>query len=106
MLSAEIHLRLLDSSVRSAERLCEGQLCCLTHRRKVSNLYLLSKIYHRVNEPMYGYLNHFVAACKTRASVALGNLALVILCCRTDHIELVVSACCCGYVELAAVRRI
>ena len=34
---------LLDSVVRSAERLCEGDLCCLGHRRKVSSLCLLYK---------------------------------------------------------------
>ena len=27
---------LLDSIVRSAEKLCKGELCCLAHRRKVS----------------------------------------------------------------------
>ena len=32
---------LLDSIVRSAEELCEGELCCLGHRRKVSALCLL-----------------------------------------------------------------
>ena len=36
MSSAESHLRLLDSVVRSAEMLCEGELCCLgTERRLV-----------------------------------------------------------------------
>ena len=29
---------------RSAERLCEGQLCCLGHRRKVSTICLIYKI--------------------------------------------------------------
>ena len=50
-MSAESHIGLLDSIVRSAERLCEGERCCLAHRRKVSNLSLLYKIYHRVNNP-------------------------------------------------------
>ena len=41
MLSAESHLNLLDGSVCSVERLCEGELCCLGHRRKVSALRFL-----------------------------------------------------------------
>ena len=77
MSSAESHLGLLDSIVRSAERLCEGELCCLGHRRKASVLSLLYKIYHRVCHHMTRYLNNFVAACNTRASAALGELALV-----------------------------
>ena len=36
-------LGLIDSIVRSDERLCEGELCCLGHRRKVSALCLLYK---------------------------------------------------------------
>ena len=83
--SVESHLGLLDSIVRSAERLCEGKLCCLGHRRKVSALCFLYKIYHRVDRPMNEYLNNFVAACDTRASAALGKLALVIPRCRTDY---------------------
>ena len=47
MSSAEYHLSLLDSVVRSEERLCEGELCCLGHRMKVNTLFLLHKIYHR-----------------------------------------------------------
>ena len=34
MSSAESHLSLLDRVVRSAERLCEDELCCLRHRRR------------------------------------------------------------------------
>ena len=49
MSSAEYHLGLLHSIVHSEERLCEGDLCCLGHKRKVSALYLLYKIYHRVD---------------------------------------------------------
>ena len=41
MVSVEYHLSLLDCIIRSAERLCEGELCCLGHRRWVSALYLL-----------------------------------------------------------------
>ena len=33
MSSAQSHLSLLDSDVRNVERLCEGELCCLRHRR-------------------------------------------------------------------------
>ena len=50
MSPAKSHLDLLDSIVRSAERLCESELCCLGHKRKVSALCLLHKIYHRVDE--------------------------------------------------------
>ena len=44
MSSAESQLGLLDSVVRSAERLCEGELCCLGQRKKVSSLCLLYNI--------------------------------------------------------------
>ena len=39
---------------------------------------LLNNIYHRVDHPMNEYLNHFVAACNTRASAALCEVILVI----------------------------
>ena len=74
----------LDSIVRSAERLCEGEICCSEYRRKVSALCLLYKINHRENHPLNGYLNHFVAARNTKTSTALGVLALVIPRYRTD----------------------
>ena len=40
-MSAEAHLNLLYSVVRSAEGLCEGELYCLGYRRKVNALCLL-----------------------------------------------------------------
>ena len=52
ILSAESHLGLLDSVVRSAERLCEDELCWLGHRKMASVLCLLYEIYHRVDHPM------------------------------------------------------
>ena len=67
MLSAESHLSLLDSVVCSAEGLCEGELCCLWHRRKVSALCFLYKIYHREDHSLNEYLQYFVATCNTRA---------------------------------------
>ena len=85
MSSAESHLGLLDSVVRSVEKLCEGELFCLEHRRKVTDLRLLYKIHHSVNHPMNEYLHHFVAVRNTRSSVALVELALVIPHCRTDQ---------------------
>ena len=48
------------------------------HRKKVSALCLFYKIYHRVNHPMKEYLKQFVAARNIRASVALGELTLVV----------------------------
>ena len=57
MPSAEFYLGLLDSIVRSEERLCDGQNCCLGYRRKCSVLCLLHKIYYRVDHPMNKYLN-------------------------------------------------
>ena len=51
--SAESHLDLLDGIVRNDERLCEGELCCLGHRRKVSALCLLYKMYHIANHPLH-----------------------------------------------------
>ena len=78
MPSSESHLCLLDSIVRSVEWLCEGELSCLGHRKKASALCLLNKIHHRVDHHMNEYLNYFVASRNTRASAALGELAIVI----------------------------
>ena len=33
MSAAEYDLSLLENTFRSADRLCEGELCCLAHRR-------------------------------------------------------------------------
>ena len=82
---AESHLSLVDSIVGSAERLCEGELCCLRHRRKVSALCLLYRIYHRVYHRMKEYMKHFVVPRNTGALVALAELTLVIPRCRTDQ---------------------
>ena len=76
---------LLDSIIRIAERLCEGELYCLGHRRKVSALCLIYKIYHRVDHPMNKHPKHFVAARNTKASAALDELTLGIPRCRTDQ---------------------
>ena len=85
MSSAESHLSLLDSVVRSAEGVCEDELRCLRHRRKVSALCLLFNIYHRADHPLHEYLQSFVTACNTRNSAALCELSLVIPRCRTDR---------------------
>ena len=61
--------------------LCEGELCCLWHRRQVSAVCLLCKICHRVDYPMNKYLKHIVAARNTRDSAALAETTLVILRC-------------------------
>ena len=74
MLSVEFHLGLLDSIIRSAEILCESELCCLRRRNKVSSLCLLYNIYHRVDQLMNEYLDHFKAARNTRDLAALGEL--------------------------------
>ena len=84
ILSMESHLCLLDGIVRRAEKLCEGKFC-LRHRRKGTALCWLYKIYHRVDHHMNEYLDHFVSARNTRASAALGELALVFTRCRTDQ---------------------
>ena len=84
----EFHVGLLDGIVRSAERLCEGELCCFAHRRNLRALCLLYKIYHRVDHPMNGYLNHFVDYSNTSASAALGELTLVVPRCRTGLLNL------------------
>ena len=86
--SAVSHLGLLNSVVRSAERLCAGELCCLGHRRKVGTLCLFYNIFHRVGHPINEYLHHFLAGHNTRDSASLGELALVIPRCRTDQFSL------------------
>ena len=97
MSSAKSRLCMRDSIVHSAERLCEGELCCLGHRRKVSASCLLYEIYHRVDHPMNEYLNNFVAARNTRASAALYELDLVIPRCRminaVGRLRLLLSVC-------------
>ena len=87
MSSVGSHLSLLDRVVRSAEKLCEGEFCCLEHRRKVSALCLLCKIYHRTDHPLHENLHYFVAALNSRALAALGDLALVMPRCRTDKLR-------------------
>ena len=87
MSSLESYLGLLDSVVRSANGLYEGELCCLAHRKKVSALCLLYKICHRVDHPMNGYLNNVLAAHNTKASDALGELVLVVPRSRTDQLS-------------------
>ena len=62
MSSVESHLDLQDSVVCSAERLCKEKVCCLEHRRKVSALCLLYKIYHRVDRTMNEHLNLFCSS--------------------------------------------
>ena len=83
--SAESHLGLLDSVVRSAERLSESELCCLGFRRKVTALCLFSNIYHRTVQPMHECLQHSVVVRNTRASAFVGESALMIARCRTDE---------------------
>ena len=58
-------------AIPNAERLYESEHCCLTYGRKVRPLGFLYKFYHRVDYPVNGYLNHFVATRNTRASAAL-----------------------------------
>ena len=78
MSSAESLWGLLGSVVHSAVRSGEGELCCLGHKRKASALYLLHRLYHRVEHPTNEYLHHFIAARNAKASAALGESALVI----------------------------
>ena len=62
--------------------MCEGELCCLEHRRKVCALCLVCNMYHRVDHLLHEYLHYFVIALNARGSAALCELALVILRCR------------------------
>ena len=75
MSSSVSHLGLLDSIARNAERLCEGEFCSFAR--------LLYEIYHKADHPLHKHLHH-VFTCNTRASAALGELTLVILCCRSN----------------------
>ena len=68
--------------------LCESEPCYLGHGRIVSALCLLYDIYCRADHHMHEYLYHFIAACNTRASTALGELAMVIPGCRIDQFSL------------------
>ena len=56
---------LLDSVARSAERLCEADFVAWEHKRKVSVLCLLYKIYHRADHLLHEYLHHFITAHNT-----------------------------------------
>ena len=84
---APVWMGLLNSVVRSAESMCEGELCC-------NAFSLLYEIYHKVNHSTNEYQRHFVAVCSTRASAAQGELALVILLCKIDHFSRSFFACC------------
>ena len=83
MSSAESHLSLLDSTVRSEVELCEGDICCMQHRRQISTFCLVYEIYYGADHILHEYLHHFVAASNTRGSNALCELAVVIPRCRT-----------------------
>ena len=107
MSSAECHFGLLASVVRSAERLCEGKLCYLRYRRRVGVLCLLYRMYHRAGHSLLECLHYLLAARNTRASAALGELALVILRGRTDQFRrlffpaaVAYGTCCCRHLEL------
>ena len=76
---------MLDSVVRGVERLYEGELCGLKHRRKVIPLGLLCKIYHRADHHLHKFLYHFAAIRNTRVASVQGELALINLLCRTVH---------------------
>ena len=75
MSSDDSYLSLLDIVIRSAEGCVSVNFVVLWHRRIVSDLYLLNKIYHRADHPLHEYLHHFVAARNTRGSVVLCELA-------------------------------
>ena len=68
----ESHLGLLASIVRSAEMLCEGELCCVGRRRKVCASSLHYEIKYSLDHSMNEYLKHFVEGRHTRATAALG----------------------------------
>ena len=51
-------------------RVCENELYCIGHKRKVSAMCLLYKIYHRADHHLHEYLHHLVVARNTRASAA------------------------------------
>ena len=85
MSSAESYLSLLDRVVRLAERLCEGELCCLRHKSKASALCLFYKSHRRADHSLHEHLHQFVAARNTRGSAALCELALVKPGLRTDQ---------------------
>ena len=92
-MSAKCYLGLLDSVVRSAERLGEGELHCLGHR-KVIDLCLLCKIYHSVtHHHVNECVHHFVEARNARALAALGEIALVIPRCITGHFSRLAAVC-------------
>ena len=80
----QFHLNLVNSICSQADRLREGELCCLGHRKKVSAC-VSSKIYHRADNPWHEYLHNFVAARNTKASVAV--LVLVIPHCIREQLS-------------------
>ena len=66
--SAEMHLGLLDGVVRRGERLCGRRLCDLEHRRHVSCLCMLYKIYNNPDNVLRDALVPAQPARVTRAS--------------------------------------
>ena len=63
MSSAKSNLGLQDSVLYSAERLREGEFCCLEYRKNDNALCLMYKIYNRADHSMHENLHYFVAAC-------------------------------------------
>ena len=60
MSSTESQLSSVDRVFRSAERLCERELCCLGHRNRANASCLLCKIYNRTNPHLHEYLHNFL----------------------------------------------
>ena len=69
--AAESHLKLLDGVVRRAEALCGASLCNLGHRRQVSCLCMMYKIYcnpnHALNEALVPVQYGRLTRCPTSA---------------------------------------
>ena len=85
--SAETHLNLLDGIVRRAERLCGRELCDLEHRRRVSCLCMLYKIY---NNPDHALRDTLVPAQQsrfTRAASSVHGHQLVPVRCKTEQFK-------------------
>ena len=83
--AAATHLGLLDRIVRRGERLCGRELCNLEHRRRVSSICMLYKIFNNPNHALREVLVPWQQARITRAASFVHGHQLKPVRCRTEQ---------------------
>ena len=84
--AANCHLKLLDKNLRSCKFLIPDLEVDLGHRRVVSSLCMLYKIFHNPRHPLNGKLPDFFQPARvTRYSLRANSLAFVAVRCSTEQ---------------------